>query len=217
MLVLASAEGVALITGIATVVGAAILAGVAAVTTNKRLTKQITAERERQERDIVASAERQREELDARTDGQRRQLDHARELADLADLRKLLDEAAIALNDAIDASHRLDVAAAQHGTSLPDDAGDESAALGRLLVTLHARLQVRLGQHDPIAARFDDASKAMWDSWLHARATPEETSSELMERRAHMRDAWRGLNVSNEAFLAAAAERVGTVPAKATV
>lgn len=211
MVVLASAVDVALITAIATVVGAAILAGVAAITTNKRLTKQITAERERQERDLVAATERQRGEFDARTDGQRRQLGHARELADLADLRKLLDEAAVALNDAIDASHRLDITAAQHGTSLPDDAGDEAAALGRLLVTLHARLQVRLGQDDPIAARLDDASNAIWNSWRHARATPEEISSEQIERRARMRDAWRALNASNEAFLAAAAERVGTV------
>jgi hypothetical protein len=84
MPVFASAEGVAFITGIATVGGAVILAGVAAFTTNKRLTKQIIAERERQERDLAAAAKRQREELDARTDGQRRQLDHARELADLA-------------------------------------------------------------------------------------------------------------------------------------
>jgi hypothetical protein len=212
MIALTTAEWVALIGAGATIAAAAILAGVAAVTTNGRLTKQITAAGERQERELTADAERQQRELNATAQGLRAQLDHARELADLADLRKLLDKAAAALNEAVDVSHRLHIASGEHGSSLAPDAGDEAALYGRRLVTLHARLQVRLGKADPVTARFEEGCKAMWESWRHASPNPEELASELIERRKQMKDAWKALNTSLDAFLAAAVVRAGTVP-----
>jgi hypothetical protein len=212
MIALATAEWVALIGAAATVISAAILAGVAAVTTNGRLRKQLKDAGERQQRELRADAERQQRELDARTVGQKRQLDHARALADLADLRALLDEAAVVLNEAVDASHRLQVVAAERGSSLAHDAGNEVAEQGRRLVTLQARLQVRLGEGDPVALRFDESCKAVWDSWRYASPNPDETGSELIERRKQMRDTWGGLNTSLNAFLAAAVKRAGTVP-----
>lgn len=212
MLALANAEWVVLTGAAATIIAAAILAGVAAVTTNRRQTKALKDAGERPERELTADAARQRRELTARAEEQKRQLSHARELADLADLRQLLDEAAAALNDAVDASHRLDVAAGEHGSSLAHDAGDEVADHGRRLVTLNARLQVRLGKDDPVAVHFDEGCNAMWKSWQHARPDPEETPTERSERRKQMRDAWQALNTSLDAFLAAAVTRAGTAP-----
>ncbi len=207
-----SSGGIALSGAAATIIAAAILASMAAVTTNKRQTKALKDADERQERELRADAERQQRELNARAEEQERQLDHARKLADLADLRQLLDEAAAALNDAVDASHRLHVAAGEHGSSLARNAGDEVADHGRRLVTLNARLQVRLGKDDPVAVHFDEGCNAMWESWRHASPNPEETSTELIERRKQMRDAWQALNTSLDAFLAAAVTRAGTVP-----
>jgi hypothetical protein len=208
MLALGTAEWVALIGAAATVISAAILAAVAAVTTNGRLMKQLKDAGERQQRELKADAERQQRELDARTVGQKRQLDHARELGDLADLRVLLDEAAVVLNEAVDASHRLQVVAAERGSSLAHDAGNDVAEQGRRLVTL----QARLGEGDPVALRFDESCKAVWDAWRYASPNPEETVSELIERRKQMRDTWGALNTSPNAFLGAAVKRAGTVP-----
>jgi DNA repair exonuclease SbcCD ATPase subunit len=212
VLALASAEWVALIGAAATISAAATLAGVAAITTNRRQTKALKDAGERQERALAADAERQRRELNARAEEQQQQLDHARKLADLADLRQLLDEAAAALNDAVDASHRLHMAAGEHGSSLAHNAGDEVADCGRRLVTLNARLQVRLGKDDPVALHFDGGCNAMWGSWRHAHPSPEETGTELIERRKQMHDAWQALNSSLDEFLAAAVKRAGTVP-----
>ncbi len=212
MLALANAEWVALIGAAATIIAAAILAGVAAVTTNRRQTKGLKDAGERQERELTADAERQRRELNARAEEQKRQLNHARELSDLADLRQLLDEAAAALNDAVDASHRLHVAAGEHGSSLAHNPRDEVANYGRRLVTLNARLQVRLGKDDPVTVHFDEGCNAIWESWRHASPDPEETSTERIERRKQMRDSWQALNTSLDVFLAAAVTRAGTVP-----
>ncbi len=210
MFVLASAEGVALITGIATIVGAAILAGVAAVTTNKRLTKQITAERERQERDLRAAGERQREELDERTDGQRRQLAHARELADLADLRKLLDEAAVALDEARDARDELDVSFTEHGRHLPDEPKLKLADRGRRLFPLLVRLQIRLGPQHAITTQFSRAAEALLNTWRQVTHFEDDDAAILVEKRKVIRDDLDAFTTASLAFTKAAVERAGT-------
>jgi hypothetical protein len=86
------------------------------------------------------------------------------------------------------------------------------ADYGRRLVTLNARLQVRLGKDDPVAVHFDEGCNAIWESWRHASPDPEETSTEQIERRKQMRAAWQALNTSLDVFLAAAVTRAGTVP-----
>jgi hypothetical protein len=231
VLVLASAEGVALITGISTIVGAAILAGVAAVTTNRRLTKQIAAERERQERDLRAAVERQREELHARTDGQEQQLNHARELADLADLRALLDEAAVALDHARKArgsadANLLGVAEAISSGALTgtparsaqvldpmvEEAADTLEEAGQPLVTLIARLQVRLGTAHPITTAFRRASAALHDQWRALAVEYPKRGLEAIEEDA--RHAGQEFGLFNQDFLDAAVELAGTVTMK---
>jgi hypothetical protein len=89
MLVLASAVEVAAITAGGTLVAALGLAVVTLHIANKRSSDETN----RQLRNLDAEAERQRAALT-----------HARELADLADLRSLLDEAALALDRAYSAN-----------------------------------------------------------------------------------------------------------------
>jgi len=216
MLALATAEGVAIITGIATLAAVGILAGVAAWTTNKRLTKQIKDAGERQERELAADAERQQRELDARTQGQKRQLDHARELADLADLRKLLDEAALALSDAKDASDELHLRLIEHGLKLPDGPKQQFAVSGRTIIALSARLVVRLGDDDPIASHFEQASEALQNIWHQVSYLDDDTAESFKEKRRVMQADRDTFAESSRAFTRAAVERVGTPRTRAT-
>lgn len=188
-----------------TLAGAIVVALITAVTTDKRLSRQINAERERQERDLAAGAERQRADLA-----------HDRELAYLADLRNVLDEAALALNDAQDARGRVRLA---EGWRDPDraQARQETAERGRRLVGTLARVQVRLGTEDPIATGFDEACGAWWDVWHNSLPTPDENSSELIERHKRLHVASETLVASTTAFRAAAVERVGQRVAKVPV
>jgi hypothetical protein len=217
VLVLATGEGVAIITGAATIVAAAILAGVAAVTTNGRLSKQLIAERERQERDLAAQAERQ-----AAT------LAHDRELADLDDLRKLLDEAAVALDHARKARNHVEAiqlgiaealnSGALTGTSarptqvlnpMVKEAADKLEAAGQPLITLAARLQVRLGSAHPINTAFSRASAALHDQWLALANQYPKRGLEALEEDA--RHAGQEFGAFKEDFLKAAVEFAGTV------
>lgn len=115
----------------AALIGALLVAIIAAVTANRRLTKQLAAEHARH------AAE----------------LNHDRELADLSDLRALFDEAALALSDVERAyAHMIPPA-----DEVPID---ERARCQRLLDVLAARLHVRLGNTDAIATAFAEAHSA---------------------------------------------------------
>jgi hypothetical protein len=81
--------------------GAALfVAFVTAWTTNRRQDQQLAAEAKRQRGQLAAEADRQQRELEARRAEQKEQLDHDRELADLGDVRAVLDEATLALESA---------------------------------------------------------------------------------------------------------------------
>ncbi|HSZ13441.1 MAG TPA: hypothetical protein VK790_05345 [Solirubrobacteraceae bacterium] len=209
MLLVASTEGVGLITSIATVVAAAIVASVAAVTTNKRLTKQITAQREKQERDLMAAGERQ--EL---------ALAHARELSDIADLRALLDEAAVALDEARQPFNQAEAIVASR--IVPYSVGDASELVDALvgdiethvlLQTLAVRLAVRLGSDHPITAEFRRAGEAIHQLWL-TFAREYDPAAPLSAKRGDTATALATFLDAGGAFLEAAVERAGTVPAK---
>ncbi len=215
MLILADAEGVAFITGGATVIAALFLGGLAAWAAERRLTKQIADSGTRQERELAAEAERQ-----AAT------LAHDRDLADLADLRALLDEATVALDRARDSRSEALVSVREAvgfesslaASSVPkrevvskmvDDAAQKLEAAGRPLVTLVARLRVRLGSEDPISDAFNDAAVALNEIWRSLTATYniEVGLTPLRESLEH--DGER-FTLAMERFLRAAVKRAGT-------
>jgi hypothetical protein len=84
--VLASNVGLAAVTAAAAGVFDIIVAPITASTTNTRQKHQLAAEHKRQRKDLKSRAKAQRHELN-----------HARELADLDDLRGILDAATLAL------------------------------------------------------------------------------------------------------------------------
>jgi hypothetical protein len=229
MLVVASAENVAYITGGATVVAALVLGGLAAWTADARLAKQIADSGRRQERELAADADRQQRELDARTKDQKRQLDNARQLADLADLRILLDEAAIALDHGRKAranaeGHLLGIGdaikkGALTGTPMRpagvldpmiQEAADKLEEAGQPLVTLMARLEIRLGSSNEVTAAFGRASTALHDQWNALAVEYPKRGFDAIEEDA--RHAGQEFGVFKQDFLVAAVKLAGTVP-----
>ncbi|MFI5008994.1 MAG: hypothetical protein ACHQDY_01830 [Solirubrobacterales bacterium] len=172
VLVLASADAVAGITAGATLAAAVILACITAWTTN-----------ERQKRDLMAEAERQSEALS-----------HQREIHDIGDLRMLLDQAALALNDAGDAIEMMLEANAEHG-AVGQDVRDRVAKCEQMLVAPLMRLHVRLGRYDPIVVHFREAYLATV-RWQFSKNGIEDT--------------WSTFDRAKDEFLFAAVSRAGT-------
>lgn len=187
MLVLASAEDVAFITGGATVLAALILGGFAARAADQRLTKQIKDAGDRQESELA----------------------HDRELADLDDLRKLLDTTAVALNGAIP-SELVDFR-----LTLPEPRSEFKARVNKnatSLDALHTRLSIRLGPRDVITLALGGAIESL-------RAIDEQIprgevalDQEAIKARADiMTRALHHLEARAAEFVEAAVERAGTV------
>jgi hypothetical protein len=186
-MILATATGVAGITAGGTLFAAAGLAFVTLRTTNRRL-----------------SAESAR---------QRRELAHDRELADIADLRSLLDEAAIMLDEAeaavVSTSEKMKPPFDDAGNlgDHPDDidvvAEQEVAILSECILrldTLTARLSIRLGEKDPVTEAFREARMGV----------VETRSAILFERYGDVDLASMKLSVSISAFYTRAVAKVGT-------
>lgn len=136
-------------------VGVLLVAVITAVTTNRRQERQIAAAAEAQERAVAA----ERERLVV-------QLEHDRTLADRADLRGLLDEAAQRLRDA-DASCRdtllgLQLHAHELDAYLPD-ALRRLEVVGNDLDGLATRMRIRLASHEPTLVAFEAATEAVLD------------------------------------------------------
>ncbi len=147
-MVIASAGVVAGITAGATLAAALVVALITAKTTN-----------ERQERQLGAEAERQAASLA-----------HDRELADIADLRALLDQVASALDRATNAVSKAESTITVCARFKLDD--DRKAEMLRdakqkvddvipQSVDLGARLRVRLGPDDPISEALQSANSAL--------------------------------------------------------
>lgn len=192
--ILASAEAVAGITAGATLLGAL---GVAFVTIRTNA-KRLVAESERQLRDLAAESERQ-----AAT------LAHSRALADLDDLRRLLDEATLGLERA----NRLRETAVNTWQSSDGTVPEEIAAVVDEqvdeLFALNARLMVRLGTEDPISIEFEEAS----DSFFLTRGAILVGAYDTpAERREDIRDLGMKFSGAVSGFLHAALKRAGTVP-----
>jgi hypothetical protein len=192
--ILASAEAVAGITAGATLLGAL---GVAFVTIRTN-TERLVAEGERQFLYLVAESERQVATLA-----------HDRALADLEDLRRLLDEATLGLERAnrfqetlVNSWQWSDDAVPEEIARAVDEQVDE-------LFALNARLVVRLGTEDPISIEFEEASDSFFLTrgafLVGAYATPAG-------RREDIRNLGMKFGGAVSGFLNAALERAGTVP-----
>jgi hypothetical protein len=193
VLVLASADGVAGITAGATLTAALGLAFVTIYTTNRRLSE----ERDRHIRD----------------------LDHDRELTDLSDLRALLDEAAVAIDQARAArlqAERMATRASVQGISQQQrqqyarEASKELEQTVRPLVAMNARLRVRLGADDPITTALDQAANhlqimnlhTLFLQWIDDANQDDDALAKTKKRGSDFVQA-------SEMFLAAAAQRAG--------
>jgi hypothetical protein len=192
------AEGVAFLTGGATVLAAVVLGGLAAWTSERRLGRQLKAEDDRlkatldHDRELSRSARR-----------------HERELADLADLRALLDEAAVALDRsedrvlAIESTVRLVDEASKRTAILSDERKALAEAISGLLV-LNARLLLRLG-NDAITRGFASATNGVFEVDTAADA-PETSRDDAKATAANALDRFRR---EKDVFLKAALQRVG--------
>ena len=192
MLILASAEGVAGITAGATLTAALGLALVTIYTTNRRLSEE-------RDRHI-------------------RELDHDRELADLADLRLLLDEAAIAIDRARAARDQTEIEVhlagvqgitKQQRRKYVEDAAKEIAQTAPPLIAMNARLRVRLGADDPITLALTDAANHLQMMVIRAfplQWLPDKDTDEVLVTQATQDG--RDFEHASQTFFAAAAGSV---------
>lgn len=93
---------------------------------------------------------------------QRESLRHDRELVDLADLRTLLDEAAIALDSAGSVREDVEAAFALSGFAMPDEKKQALSEQFSKLAEFNARLNLRLGVEDLVAVHFEEANDALY-------------------------------------------------------
>jgi hypothetical protein len=144
---------------------------------------------------------------------QREAFDHDRELANLTDLRSLLDEAAITIQRSNCKFGNLVELFAEHGKDLPDEPRDELDEAGRDMLALSARLNIRPGENRSVISPFARARDEMLET-LHkihrdeVSEAPddviEEKLIEVVLSKVAFDDAWAE-------FTAAAVKRFGTV------
>jgi len=145
---------------------------------------------------------------------QREALKHDRELADLADLRKLLDEAAVALNEAADAFDLLLLELHTHGRKLPGEVRERLAACGNRLLEVRARLTVRVGLNSRLARAFGEAADALHAAWREVGWLEDDDDEVLQGKRELVELAHDDWDAAFGAFLTAAVDRAGAVPTK---
>ena len=138
-------------------------------------------------------------------------LRHDRELADIDDLSKLLDEAAIALDRAVPAE-LVDLSLTPHPRQLAKRRMDDDA---RALDALHAQLAVRLGPREGVTLTLGEAIdclRAIGREIPRGEGALSAQSPEVRKAKAeHMSGAMHALRMSAAAFVEAAVERAGTV------
>jgi hypothetical protein len=149
---------------------------------------------------------------------QREALKHDRELFDLADLRKLLDEAAVALDRATP-EEVVDLTVTRRGPPVEGelllfDSGKLTIEQdAEALDALHARLSVRLSPRDDITLALGEftASLRAIVNQIPLRSEGALDAQELEARSRSVKRAMQAAWTSAEAFMEAAVERVGTV------
>jgi hypothetical protein len=190
--ILASAQAVAGITAGGTILAAVVIAVIAAWTAGTRQKRQLNAQGERQ--------------------GE--QLAHARELADLDDLRRVLDDAALALDRAAQ-THRpvgaLVLTDPIHREDLAESL-EEIRVARQTCDALLARLRVRLGRDDPVTKAFAQPAQALHkieSSAIGVYNNPSDAKW-LAVFREGFTPADRKFREGIDPFLDAAVQRAGT-------
>ncbi|MTD47466.1 hypothetical protein GKE82_25010 [Conexibacter sp. W3-3-2] len=167
----------------------------------------------------VGTERRQREALAADAAKQERQLAHDRALTDVADIRALLDEAAVSLHIAFYALMNAQAALTSFGTKLhttAPEAGEAVTDAGTTLDSVAARLAVRLGRDHAVAAAFIRADEALLEVnralglVFGDEAGSPQGAEEMKKVRDRIRDAAKSFGESRAAFEAAAIAYVGT-------
>jgi hypothetical protein len=203
-IVIASDLGVTAISaGVAGLV-ALVVAVLTAVTTNRRQREQLNEARRSQKREVKARAK-----------AQRRELRHARRLADLDDLRAILDDATLALAEAKTVTFEVEAKVkygAMAAVARASEAQKELDGVRTKTIPIRARLEVRLGVDDEVTVAFSSADSALLSMSLHATllstalsGTDRKRNQETFEEHA------KHLHIALKAFAEAAVKRVGTV------
>ena len=178
MVVIATAEGVAFITGSATVIAAVVLGGWAAKAASDRQEKQLADAGTRQERELADAGERQQRSLASEYDRQQAALDHDRRLVDIRHLRELLDGAAAAYEE----SYSTTVNFAVSLSRTPDEEGipirgaDYSTmlqAFKRLGIEAH-RIEMRFPPDHKIPSTYNEVYALINERFEHLRAVPDD-------------------------------------------
>ncbi len=142
---------------------------------------------------------------------QRESLRHDRELVDLADLRALLEEAAIALDRAGNVREEVEASFASEGFAMPDEQKEALREQFGKLAELNARLSLRLGVEDAIAVHFEEANDALY-LILECLYTKEWDSAAAVERSREMILDYGAKSAGHSsAFMTVAVERAGLV------
>lgn len=155
---------------------------------------------------------RQVQALNAESQRLARQLEHDRELADLADTRKVCDDAVVALHDASVALSGLERAFVNYGSGfrekMPNAVPDAESAT-ETLRSIRGRLGVRLPQDNAAVAAFEAAHDATREATNAAATQDPSPAADLRAAINTVQDAHRGLIDATDAFRRAATETVG--------
>jgi hypothetical protein len=210
---------------ILTFAGALIVAVITWISTDRRQARQLA---DQQARDVARQAD-ERERLDHQLQAEKARLDaqlsaelerqgaalaHDRSLADVHDLRTLLNEAAVLLHEASYAGMDARSAFTSHGKSVHEKAPDKVHAVvaaGRDLDQMAARLSVRLGQHDRLAQTFDAANRWLLTFLRSLGQVVFDEPGMTAERARSLAEALAGFEGYRDYWRQVAADRVGAV------
>jgi hypothetical protein len=97
---------------------------------------------------------------------------HEREIADLADVRSVIDDATVALHEADFVAYEAKEELTTGASAEPDVSVLEARlrAMAEALSNPHERLAVRLGIEHPVTEAFNSARAAMWNLWRAVHA-----------------------------------------------
>jgi hypothetical protein len=184
----------------------------------KRQRQELEAAERRERQELDDAERRQRQELEAAEKRQAEALAHDREVSDLADLRKLLDEAAVAIDAARAARESAQILGGLVGIKptpgsrrrFSEDATQKLGAARPLLVALNARLRIRLGSDDPITESLEKAATALAILGIQSKLLETDEFVDMHQPEEAVR-AGNEFDESAEAFFAAAVDYAGTV------
>src|SRR3954471_18476520 len=162
--------------------GALIVAVLTAVTTNRRQDHQLRAEERRQRAELAAGADRLERQL--RSERRRQDVEH---------MRVLMDEVSAEWAHTIEGLQRLSVGALDPDADNDAEPIYDPARHYPQLLALAARLDLRLGHHHPLAARFHDAVVSLAPAMLRAIVAEKQDTDAIDKGVEQAGEHWREL------------------------